>query len=428
MLHQQKRTTRLCVALAVAGGMLAIAACGGGSGSGGDGKVTLRVSWWGDASRDKITEQAVALFEKQNPNIEIKSSYSDWGSYYDQLTTKVAAGDTPDVFAIEIRKLGEFARRDTLADLKGLVNTADLDQKLLTSGVVDGTQYGIPTGANAFAVMANTSVFKKAGVPIPDDSSWTWEDYQKVSAELGAAGGSGIYGTQLNFNDAFLKVFAAQHGEPLYKDGKFGVSAGTLADWFQLSVDMIKAKGSPDANLSNELGSDSIEQSLIGTNKGGMGMYWTNQLSAASTASGGQIDLLRMPRDAGATTGGMFLQPTMFWAVGAHSKQQKAAGKLVDFLVNDPQAAKILGSDRGLPMNSKVLAEIRDSLPAADQASLAYVDKVRTTLADSPTAYPNGAADIPDMLQRYGQDVISGHKTPEAAAKAFLKEADSTLS
>ncbi|MET9828018.1 extracellular solute-binding protein [Streptomyces sp. NPDC006385] len=426
MLHRH-RTARLCVALAVTGALAGTAACGGDSGSGDDGKVTLSVSWWGENSRHKITQQAIDLFEKQNPDVTVKSSYSDWSSYYDQLTTKVAAGDAPDVFAIEIRKLGEFARKNTLADLKGLVNTADLDPKLLSSGTVDGAQYAIPTGANAWAVMANTSVFKKAGVPLPDDSSWTWKDYQDVSTQVTKAGGSDLYGTQINFNDAFLNAFATQRGESFYDNGKIGVSTGTLADWYQLSADMIKSKGSPDASLSNELDANSIEQSLIGTNKGGMGMFWTNQLSAASTASGEKIDLLQMPREPGATSSGMFLQPAMFWAVGARSEQQKAAGKLIDFLVNDPQAGRILGSDRGLPMNSKVLEEIRGDLPAADQASLDYVDKVRDKLADPPSAYPDGAADIPDMLKRYGQDVISGAKTPEAAAEGFLEEADSTL-
>jgi multiple sugar transport system substrate-binding protein len=425
VLHRQ-RTARLCVALAATGALATTAACGGDSGSGDDGKVTLQVSWWGEASRHKITEQAIDLFEKQNPDVTVKSSYSNWDSYYDQLTTKVAAGDAPDVFAIEIRKLGEFARKNTLADLKGLVNTGSLDPKLLTSGTVDDTQYAIPTGANAWAVMANTSVFKKAGVSLPDDSSWTWKDYADVSVQL-QAGGIGNYGTQINFNDAFLTAFATQRGESLYENGKIGVSAGTLTDWYQLSADMIKTKGSPDAALSNELDANSIEQSLIGTNKGGMGMFWTNQLSAASTASGEKIDLLQMPQAPGATSSGMFLQPAMFWAVGAHSKQQKAAGKLIDFLINDPQAGKILGSDRGLPMNSKVLKEIRSDLPAADQASLDYVDKVRDKLADPPSAYPDGAADIPEMLKRYGQDVITGNKTPEAAAEGFLKEANSTL-
>ncbi|MFJ8533771.1 ABC transporter substrate-binding protein [Streptomyces sp. NPDC093591] len=426
MLHR-KRTARLCAALAATGALTATAACGGDSGSGDDGKVTLKVSWWGEASRHKITEQAIDVFEKQNPDITVKSSYSDWTSYYDQLTTKVAAGDAPDVFAIEIRKLGEFARKNTLADLKGLVNTGDLDPKLLASGAVEDTQYAIPTGANAWALMANTSVFEKAGVSLPDDASWTWKDYEDVSSRLTKAGGSGIHGTQINFNDAYLTAFASQRGESLYDNGKIGVSAGTLADWYQLNVDMIKSKGSPDAALSNELDANSIEQSLIGTNKGGMGMFWTNQLSAASVASGEKIELLQMPQAPGASSSGMFLQPAMFWAASAHSEQRQAAGKLIDFLVNDPRAGKILGSDRGLPMNSKVLDEIRSDLPAADQASLDFVDKVRDRLADPPSAYPDGAADIPDMLKRYGQDVISGNKTPQDAAEGFLEEANSTL-
>ncbi|GAA2113661.1 ABC transporter substrate-binding protein [Streptomyces synnematoformans] len=420
------RKSKVWPALFVTGALSFTAACGGDDGGSGDGKVTLRVSWWGETERHEMTEEAIKVFEKQNKDITIESEYSDWDAYYDQLTTKTAAGDAPDVFAIEIRALGEYARNGQLADLAGLVPTDDLDEKLLTSGEVDGTQYAIPTGANAFTVMANTAVFEDAGVGLPDDSSWTWEDYQSLSAEVTGSGGD-IYGTQLNFNDAYLRMFAAQRGESFYEGDGLGVSAETVAAWFQTHLDMIDAKGSPSADRSNELGATDIEQSLIATNKGAMGMWWSNQLSAASVGSGEEIKLLQIPRDPSADSSEMFLQPAMFWAASSKGGNQEAAGKLIDFLVNDPRAGEILGSDRGLPMNDTVLKEIEGGLPAADKASLDFINGIRDELADPPSAYPDGAVEIPDMLERYGQEVISGQQSPEEAAQAFLDEADGAL-
>nr|WP_228454132.1 extracellular solute-binding protein [Streptomyces alkaliphilus] len=400
---------------------------GSGSGDGGDGQVTIRFSWWGDDSRHRITEEAIALFEEKNPDIKVQGEYSAWDSYYDQLTTQVASNDAPDVFAIEIRRLGEFARRGSLADLGGLVDTSDLNEQLLPSGNVDDVQYAIPTGANTFAVMLNRAVLQDAGLEVPDDTSWTWEEYLELSAQVTENTDSGVYGTQINFNDAYLRVFANQRGEDFYTDDAMGISEETLADWFRSHLDLMEAEAAPDAARSTEIGSTGVETSLIATNTGAMGMWWSNQLNAMTTGSGQEVEVLRMPKEAGADTSGMFLQPTMFWAAAESGSHQEAAGKLIDFLANDPDAARILGSDRGLPMNDAVLDEIRDEMPETDIASLEFISAMEGELTDPPRAYPAGAGEIPNMLQRYGEEVIFGRMSPEEAASAFLSEADNTL-
>lgn len=411
--------------LAVAGALLCTAACGGGSDD--DGPVTLRVSWWGNDSRHELTEQAIALFEEQNPDIKVEPEFSDWDSYYDRLTTQVASQDTPDVFAIEIRRLGEFSTNGILADLGSTVNTSDLNENVLRSGEVEGTQYAIPTGANAFTVTANTSVLAEAGVELPDDATWTWEDYHRISAEVSEATGSGIYGSQINFNDAYLSIFAGQRGENMYGEAEIGVSSDTLSDWYQMHLDEIGGGAAPDAARSTEIGSTGIETSLVATNTGAFGMWWSNQLSAIATNSGEEIELLRLPQEPGAGSNGMFLQPNMFWSAGARSGHQEEAAKLIDFLVNDPEAGAILGSDRGLPMNSTVLETIKDELPEADVVSMEFINELSGELEDAPTAPPNGAGDIPPMLERYGEEVIFGRMSPDEAAEAFLTEANSTL-
>lgn len=418
-------------ALLMAGALAFTAACGGddggsGGGDGGD-QVTLRFAWWGNDTRHELTERAIDLFEQKNPDIKVEVEPSDWDSYYDRLTTQVASRETPDVFAIEIRRLGEFAGNGILGDLEGLVDTSALNPNVLASGAVDGVQYAIPTGANAFTVTANTKVLADAGVELPDDSSWTWEEYLALSAEITEATGDGTFGTQLNFNDAFLRIYAAQRGEELYGDTELAVSQDTLTDWYQLTLDAIDAGATPDAARSTEIGSTGIETSLVATNTGAFGMWWSNQLSAITTGSGEEIELLRLPRVEGAATGGTFLQPTMFWTTSSSTKHSEEGAKLIDFLVNDPEAAEILGSDRGLPMNSSVLEQIRGDMPPADVASLDFIESLGDDLAEAPTAPPSGAGDIPDMLERYGEEVIFGRMSPEEAAEALIKEANATL-
>ena len=51
---------------------------GGGGGGGSDGQVALRMSTWGNDSRLKLTEEAVAAFEQANPGIAVQVENSDW--------------------------------------------------------------------------------------------------------------------------------------------------------------------------------------------------------------------------------------------------------------------------------------------------------------------------------------------------------------
>ncbi|KAB8197376.1 extracellular solute-binding protein [Nonomuraea phyllanthi] len=410
--------------------MLAVTAACGSGGDGGetaDGKIKLRFSYWGSDARQKMTEEAIKKFEAKNPTIDVEGEFSDWASYYETLSTKVAASDAPDVMSLEIRGLREYADRGTLADLSSSVNTADFDAKVLGTGAIDGKQFAIPTGVNAFSLMVNPALVEQAKAKMPDDTTWTWQDYVDLSAKVTSGSGGKIIGTQLSWNPAYLQIFAAQKGEPFYNGNQLGVSAATIKEWWAIMQNLIKTKGTPDAAKSSEIGATSIDQSLLGTNGGAMGMWWSNQLGAVTKASGQNIDLLRMPKIEGATTGGMFLQPAMFYAASSKSEHAAEAAKFIDYMVNDPEAGAIILSDRGLPASSKVLAAVREKLPDADKKTLDFLDKVKGELADPPAAPPKGASAMEDILTRYSEEVMFGRMTPDDAAQKFITEANASI-
>ncbi|MET7336798.1 extracellular solute-binding protein [Nonomuraea sp. NPDC005650] len=401
------------------------AACGS---EGGGGEVKLRFSYWGSAARQKMTQEAIKKFEAQNPNIDIEEEFSDFGSYYEKLATKVAGEQTPDVITLEIRGLREYAERGTLADLSSSVDTADLDGKVLATGAVDGKQYAIPTGVNAWSLVVDPKAVRDAGQRLPDDTTWTWDEWVGLAAKITARSGGKVYGTQQAFNPAFLQIFAAQRGETLYKGNKIGVSPDTLKAWWAIHQKLIRSKGSPDAAKSLELAAQSEDKSLFATGSGAMGMWWSNQLGSISKASGGrQVDLLRMPKSPGAAAGGMFLQPAMFYTAGAKSEHPAEAAKFIDFMINDPGAGAIILSDRGLPASSKVLAAVRDKLPDSDKKTLAFLDKIKGELTDSPAAPPKRASAIEAILTRYTNEVLFARMTPDQAAQKLITEANALI-
>ncbi|MFI7443996.1 ABC transporter substrate-binding protein [Nonomuraea indica] len=422
------RNKKWTMAAATAAVMLAAGACGsgdsGGEGGGGD-KVSITFAYWGSDARQKLTEEVIKKFEEKNPTIDVEGDFSNWDSYYEKLATKVAANDAPDVMSIEIRGLAEYAGRGALADLAGKVTTGDLDQQVLTSGQIEGKQYAIPTGVNTFSMVANPSVLEKAKQKMPADKDWTWPQWIELAKQISASG-DGTTGAEYNYNPAWLQIFAAQKGEKFYDGNKIGVSPATLKEWWAIHQQLIQAKAAPEAAKSSELLTAGPEQSLLATNAGAMGMWWSNQLNALSKASGQELTLLRMPKTEGASASGMFLQPAMFYTASAKSDHSAEAHKFIDFLVNDPDAASILLSDRGLPTNTKVLATVKDKLPAVDQKTLAFIDEVKGELSPI-VAPPKGAMEMEDILKRNTEEVLFGKTTPDAGAEKFLSEANAAL-
>ncbi|MFE6968942.1 ABC transporter substrate-binding protein [Isoptericola sp. NPDC057653] len=419
-------------------GALALTACSGGDSGivpsdqdgGKDGDVEIRFSWWGSDDRHKTTQEILDLFEEKNPGITVVPDYTDWGGYWDKLATATAGGDTPDVITQEERYLSDYASRGVIADLGALdIDTSEISDDILTTGEVGGTLVGIPTGVNAYALVADPKIFADAGVDMPDDTTWTWEDYVDVAGKISKGAGKGVWGTQdYGFNEAGLAVLARQKGETLYTpDGKLGVSKETVAQFFQTSLDLMANGGQPDASRSVEYQNAGPEGSLLGTNSGAMGVWWSNQLGALSDASGRDLELLRLPGESEGERTGMYFKPAMYYSVSAKSEHPQEAAKLVDFLLNDPEAAKLQLTDRGLPANLSVREAILPDLTAADQRMADFMADLEDDVVDNPPVPPNGANEMQDIITRINTEVLFERMTPAQAADAFLKDVGAAI-
>ncbi len=432
------RTTRTALVALTAAGALALTACAGGDsgampesdGEGGDGNVEIRFAWWGSDTRHETTQKIIDLFEEKNPGITVVPDFTDWDGYWDKLATSVAGGDTPDVMTQEERYLSDYATRGVIADLSELgVETSEIPEDVVATGEIDGKLYGIATGINAYALVADPEIFAQAGVEMPDDETWTWEDYVEIAGQVSAGAGDGVWGAQdYGFNEAGLNVLARQKGETLYNpDGTLGVSAETVAQFFQVSLDLMANDGQPDASRSVEFQNAGPEGSLLGTNTGAMGVWWSNQLGALSEASGHELELLRLPGESQYERTGMYFKPAMYYSVSATTEHPEESAKFVDFLLNDPEVAALQLTDRGLPSNLSVRESILGDLADADQRMADFMADLEDEIVDSPPVPPNGSAEMTDIMTRINTEVLFGDLTPEEAAEQFLSEVGAAI-
>jgi multiple sugar transport system substrate-binding protein len=433
-----RRGKRLAASAAgIAAVALTLAACGSGdSGIGGGGgdespataeecPCEIRFAWWGSDSRHESTQKIIEAFEAENPDITVVPDFTDWDGYWDKLATSVAAGDTPDVITQEERYISDYSTKNVLADLGTLgIDTSKVDDGVLAGGQIDGTQYGIPTGINAYAIVADPEIFADAGVELPDDTTWTWEDYVTTANAVSEGAGEGTWGTQdYGFNEAGLNVMARQRGEVLFTpEGELGVSEETVADFFQVSLDLLEGGGQPDAARTVEYQAAGPEGSLLGTNQGAMGAWWTNQLGALSEASGHDLELLRMPGESAGERTGTYYKPAMFYSVSADTAYPEASAKFVDFMLNSQEAADIMLTDRGLPANTEVRAAILDGLSPTDQKVADFMAEIEGEIVDNPPVPPHGSAELADIMERVNTEVLFDRITPEEAATQFIDE------
>lgn len=53
----------------------------------------------------------------------------------------------------------------------------------------------MPTGVSTFGLIINPAIFEQAGVELPDDETWTWDDFTRIATEISANTPEGVYGS-----------------------------------------------------------------------------------------------------------------------------------------------------------------------------------------------------------------------------------------
>lgn len=388
--------------------------------------VTITMSWWGNDNRAKTTLEVIKYFEKENPGIKVNPEYSEFGAYWDKLATQVAAGTTPDVMTLAGSYPAEYSSRGALLDLSKVsdeIDTSQFSPEILGLGKIDGTQYSITAGTNSLTMVLDPVVFEAAGVPLPDDNTWTWEDYGDIAEQLKGNLPAGSFAVQPNTNDVAIATWARQGGEvPFTDDGRVGMSVDRVAAWFQKQLDLQKSGAAPSASQTVENAAASAEQSLLGQGKAAMGITWSNQ---ARSYAGHEVILAKLPSES--VDAGGWLRSSMEYTISAKTKYPKASAKLLNYLVNSPEAGKLIKSDRGMPTSKAVRTEVVPTLNDNQKAEAAYLDRLADMKVTAPKPFPPGTATMSAMVQRHLTDVLFERQTPEGGAKAFIDEVNSSI-
>lgn len=387
--------------------------------------VTLRFTWWGSDARHQRTQQVIKLFQDKHKNITVKGEYKEWNGYWDSLATSAAAQEAPDVIQMDELYLASYAERGALLNLdtvKAHLDTGAISKDVLATGVVDDKQYAVPTGLAAYSIVVNTDLLEQYGVEAPDDDTWSWDDLKAIGVKISQASGGEVTGVQSwGFEMGGLNIWARQSGGQLFgDDGNVAVKPAVLVDYWGYLVDLAREGAAPQPAVTVERATGALDQSGTATNKSVFATWWNTQLTSLTAASGKKLQLLKLPGEADARKRGAYHKPSMYWSIFSRSKHPAEAALLVDFLANSKEAAEVMLTDRGVPVNEGIREFIQPKLDEADQAAVTYLNEIE--VSPPPRVTPNGASNIEKILQRHTEQVLFGQVPAEQAAQSFITE------
>lgn len=401
------------------------------TGSGATSDIELRLMVWASAEEADRYEQDLAVFT-DNTGIGVKLEYLDVSGYQDKLNTLFAAGDPPDVMFLVGRWIGEYASRGVLGDMREHTDVLDLDavnQPILDQATYEGTLLGIPTGSTTIGFVYNSELIESLGLTLPDDTTWSWDDFVAFNTEIYEASGGETYGT--GFYVPWLPTitqWVRQRGQDLFTtDGTLGTDAETIADYFQMVQDMRASGAFAPKGALEEDAAASLEQSPIGRGLIASQIIASNQFADLNAGLGGKLALLRVPGETDQQRRGYTVTPTLLWSMAAESENPTEAAQLIDFLTNDPASYAARSIFLGVPINPDVAEALSPDLEPDQQTFVDFTVGISEEDLPPYQMEPAGAGEVQNILVSLSTEVEYERMTPQQAGEEFMTQAAAAL-
>jgi multiple sugar transport system substrate-binding protein len=399
---------------------------------------TLSFMWWGSDTRHQLTIEVIEKYEELT-GLDIEYEYSDGTSYWTQFQAKMAGGELPDVFQMgnnwatyydTIQPLNEYVEN-------GTIDTSAISDTMLSVTVnqANGDITGISNGTNARCFAYNPAIFDECGVAYPTEN-WTWDDFAAACRAITEQTGNPAI-TTIEYNSLVYSVVTQwQEGYNFYamdgSDFAFEGNTEPLAYIIGLLDDLMKEGCIGDYGIQNEIGTN-VEADWIAYGDAAMMMLSSNQFQALSNAAaenGIELELTTIPRVYADGQSGMVVRSSQQLSIYSGSDKKDIAANFINYFVNSIEANKILNCERGVSINSDVLAALKEDSELTDTTTAKVYDLIDLVgsfedAANSSPAEPTANEEISNVLKTtYIQGLYDGaYADAQEAADAFWAEA-----
>ncbi|MEN6500098.1 MAG: sugar ABC transporter substrate-binding protein [Rectinema sp.] len=341
--------------------------------------ATIRWAYWGSESRIKRSQQAIDLFMAANPGIAVNPEVSGGtGDHFNKVDTQIAGGSGPDIIQMG-GNINDYVKKGVLLPLDkyvgNVLNTSVIDPSAVESGTLGGHLYGVSTGVTMPALVYNKSLLQRVGAPLPK-VSMTYAEFRAYLMSLKSKLPAGVYPMQdigaLSSNSTPFGYWTRYNGTPLYSaaTNSTAVTAAAAQKYLELFKDYRDNGLVPPPDVAAGFAETNADTSMLIAGKAAIGFIWTNQLAGYQAMTKDELELIEFP--GAAATKALWQAPSQFYTVNKYSRNPELAVKFINFLVNSPDAAKVLGNDRGA--SASATARAAGSSDVNDRKVLEYLN------------------------------------------------------
>lgn len=361
------KTLKLVVVLAAALGLAGVAKAAD--------PVTITFSDWNLSETPwiKSVGQAMAEFEKQNPDIKVKQEPVPLGQRDVRYSTALRAGRGPDVFTLDVNPMKQFIKEGWVRDLTPFIAKeksdflADFNDKAMDVVREDGKVYGVPMSMLPVVLLYNKPMLKAAGITAPPK---TWDEFRKVSAALAKPGADGKvsrWGTTLvlapaGFDLRFSVILRGFGGDVLTPDNKrSALDSAAAKEAFNYMVSVIHDDQSMPPGVS-QVDANGARQ-LMATQRVGMVFEsgWAYPLINDMNPALDAWNVLKTAQVPQKDPSLQHIRSTLFlkgYFINPNTPHPEAAWKLVKFLSDKAQMERWFTQNNMLAARKSVNAEL----------------------------------------------------------------------
>jgi multiple sugar transport system substrate-binding protein len=391
-------------------GLIAVAACSGG-GTGGTGAVggasagTIEFATQGLGSEGDATNQAVAAFQKANPNIHVTilNLSPSANTAYQQLTQRFIAGSsTPDVITSDVIWPATFAKAGWIMSVNSFnPPTSNFFPGQVQAGTYNGKLYGVPWFINAQGVYYRTDLVPTAPKTADEltaaaKAAMAQDPTVKIGFAYEGAKYEGVVTAFLNFAGGFGGSLDLNH---------INSSQNVQALTYMRDV-IYNQKISPQSVTSWQ---ESDVQQAYMSGQAAFAMNWP-YIYALAEASNSPLKGKNawIPFPAGSKTPKAALGGDSL-LINAKSQSAPAAWKFIQFLLTDQvQQARAVSAGDPPAVQSAYNASLYSQAPYYQQQKAVF--DVATPRPVTPL-YPK----VSDVLQAELNGALANQKTPQEA-------------
>ena len=395
--------------------------------------TAIEMAWWGNQVRNERTQEVLKLYSEMDPSIEVSAQFYQWDDYWSKMSALAAGKKLPDIIQMDHSVISTYVEKEQLLDLtpyieSGAIDTSNISDSIMEMGQVGEGVYGMVSGVSATCLFYNKTVLDEAGVTMKDNC--TMEEFVEIAKQVYEKTG---YTANIISSAHGLDMLTWSRANDLQiVEKKLPASEATeYLSYFEL----LRSGIDEGWHMSPELITDSssVEQSPLVYGSSPETMVWctingSSMLGAyqSAAADGVEIGLTTVPT--ANPTKSNYLKPSMYFSISADCENVDEAVKVLNFLINSPEAYEILLCERGIPASTVISESILPLIDASEQEVVSFVNNVVAENCSSlGPAEPEGSSEVTSILNKLEEKVGYGEYTPEQAAEEYFDSANAVF-